>query len=232
MNDSAFLYRHIGPDNRAYQVDSFSHPDRINHRDSVTRLVGHRSTFLQQVMVGLEQRFHPAAVVPPPDRGRPDLAPVIDHVLKRIGEIPLALVLRHGQGVLYSFKQQFPILDVVQSDVCQLRNRFRRLLDYPRHVADIVGDNHTESLIVFHFLDPNDAIRIESMNEREIRLEQSVDKQDQDWPLHIWTREVDGAGRTVLHHLLYKSRGPTVAGGMRFHQFLQMTRDEDEFFDL
>ncbi len=118
----------------------------------------------QQRLVGLQQGVELAGIVPPAHLGGEDAAAVLDHVLECIGEIILALVGRRGQYVIDPGPERVHVPDVVKPYVGQLRHRFGGLLDDAGHEALVIGDHHSEALVVFHFLGPDDSVGVSAVD--------------------------------------------------------------------
>ena len=155
--------------------------------------------------VSLQQRFNLPAIVPPGHLSGFDLAATIDHVLKRISEIPLALVFRPRQRVIDSVKQEFPVANVIEADICQSRNGLGWFLDDPGHVSLIVGNHDAEPPIILNLFHPHDTIGIYLLDQSQIGVKERIDKDDQDRAVHIRPGQIDRACRTVLNDLLYET---------------------------
>src|SRR6267378_505431 len=156
----------------------------------------------QHRLVRLDHRLDLASVVPAFDIHDFDLRALVDHVLERVSEKIFALILRLGQHVLDALVQQFPVPDVVKSDVGALGYRGLRLLDDLRHVAVLVAHDDPESLVVLYLLDPDDSISVDGLHLGKIGVEDRVDEDYEHRLIDVVPGERNCAGGAVLHFLL------------------------------
>ena len=131
-----------------------------------------------------------------------------------------------------SFEQKAVVPYVIEADVRQARNRLLRFFNDALHVAVAVRHDHAESLIIFNLFRPDQTVGLRvTIDDGEIGIEQSVDKDDQQRPLDERPRQVDGAGRTILYLLLDEyGRHIEFRLHMRADHLLQVPRNEYELF--
>src|SRR5690606_13623704 len=129
---AAPLDRDIGTDCRTLDDAPFLDQHRLDdpHVATVRRVAG--GALREQDPVGLQRRSELAAVVPAGHLGSPDPAAVLDHVLERVGQVVLALHRRGCKHVIDAGPERVYVADPVESDVGELADRRRRLLDYAR----------------------------------------------------------------------------------------------------
>ena len=146
--------------------DAVFNIDRIDDRGSGKSRPPGPAAF-QHRTIRLEQRVQLARRRTIPDLDHFDARALVDHVLERVREILLALVLAAGEHVIDAFVEQLPVPDVLEADVRALGDRRRRLLHDPRHVPVRVGHDDAEALIVVDLLRPDDSVGVaRSMIER------------------------------------------------------------------
>src|SRR5216117_3244528 len=116
------LQRDVGSDRGVVDRHAVLDVDRRHDRATGGGSLGHAgSSLLEQVAIGLEQRLHLAAVVPPTHRRCKEPPAAVHHVLEGVGEIVLApLPGRLPQHVRDTVEQRLPVLDVIQPDVGEL----------------------------------------------------------------------------------------------------------------
>src|SRR5579862_7668855 len=126
LHQSACANRHIWPDRAVDERYAILDVYWIDDRDAR----GHgvrptRRTTIEHRSIRLQQRTDLAGIEPARDIDDSQLCAVVDHVLKRVREVVLALVLRHRENVSDSLIEQLPILDVVEPDVRPFGHRCR-----------------------------------------------------------------------------------------------------------
>src|ERR1700737_885542 len=184
-------------------------------------------------LVRLDHRLDLASVVPALDIDDFDLRALVDHVLERVGEKILALILRLRQHVLDALVQQLPVLDVVKSDVGALGYRGLRLLDDLRHVAVLVGHDDAESLVVLYLLDPDDSISVDGLHLGKVGVENRVDEDYEHRLIDVVPCERDGAGGAVLDFLLDENgRHVHLRPRVFLDLLLQVARDVNDLLDV
>src|SRR6185503_1326955 len=122
--------RHVGADGGVHEPYAVFDVDRIPDDHALGRRLGtSRPAGLEQVTVRLEQRIDFPAVVPATDFSDHELLAAVHHVLERIGQVELAALPRRAALHLRdAVEQRLPVLDVVEPDVGELRDRRARFL--------------------------------------------------------------------------------------------------------
>ena len=125
------------------------------------------------------------------------------------------------------------VADVVEPDVGQPRDRLARLLDDPRHVPLRVGHHDPETLVVVHFLGPDDPVGVGPVDQGEVRLEHRIHEDDQHRTRHVRPGEIDRAGGPVLHLLLdVHARHPVASGRVFLDLALEVSGDDQQLGDV
>src|SRR5256714_15040220 len=160
--------RDVGPNRGILQHHAFFYVDGILDLDTGGELCWTAgAAMLEQVLVGLEQRIHLAAVVPAADFTNQQLLALVHHVLERVRQVKLAALPRRTlQDVLDPVEQRTPVLHVLQPDILTPRDRGAGFLHDLRHVALLVGHDHAEPLVIFDLLRPDDAVGARRFHDR------------------------------------------------------------------
>src|SRR6266480_80496 len=225
--------RNVGPDLRFPERDVVFDVDRIDDRRVAGIFGAPCAPALEHRLVRFEHRLDLAGVVPPLDVDHFDLRPLLDHVLERVGQKILALILGLFEYPVYALEQELPVPDVVKANVRSLRDRRLRLLDDLRHVAILVGDDDAESLVVLDLLHPDDSIGVDAFHLAQIGVEYRVHENDEHGLVDVVSCERNGAGSAVLNLLLDEHRWHIhLRARVLLDFFLQMAGDVDDLLDV
>ncbi len=97
----------------------------------------------------------------------------------------------------------------------------------------VVADDHAKTLIVLHFLHPDDAIGVGGVHNGEIGIEDGIDEDHHHRAADVRQREIHSAGRAILHCLFDEhTRNRKACARVFLDLFLQMPRDVDHLFDV
>src|SRR6185503_210372 len=182
----------VGTDFAPLDADAVLDVDRIVYGDA-GKISPARCALPKQYFISLQQGVELTAVVPSANLCGQDSLAVLDHPLKCVRQIPFSLVGRIGEHVIDALPQAVGGFDVVEPDIGELADRRGRLLHDFGHVSFGIGDYHSEPLVILHFLGPDDAIGVGTLDQAEIGLEDGVNKDDQYRPGDIGPGQIDGA---------------------------------------
>jgi hypothetical protein len=159
---------------------------------------------------------------------------VIHHVLKGVGEEILAELRGLRHHMIDSLKQQSVVTHVIQTDIGEAGDRFRRFLDDLLHEPVIILHDYAKPLVVFDFFGPDDSIGIRPrLDQSEIRLEQRIDEYDQHGTGYMGASQSDRIGSAQLLGLLYGDEPQIrmMLGQVFLYAARQVTHDPDDFID-
>ena len=97
----------------------------------------------------------------------------------------------------------------------------------------LIRHDHAEALIVLHLFGPDDAVRIDSPDDRQVGVEQRIDKDHDDRSVDIWARQVHRARGSVEYFLFNEASGNVVVlAHVSLDFFLQMAGDDNQLLEL
>ena len=225
---------HVGADRGSLDDGVGRNRDRSVDGDGIREVGMSPVSALEHHPIRLEQRFGLPAVKPAAHFGRMETCATVDHVLERVREKKLSRVSIQIHHVPDPLEHQFMVPDVVDADVRELRDRFRRLLDDPLHVPRFVGEDDAEPLVVLDLPGPDDAGRGRvAVQHAEVGIEERVHEHDEDRARHVGFRKRNRIRRPPLGDLfhvgdgeagkLLRHEGPDLAG--------EVPGDADEIVD-
>src|SRR5207244_6070843 len=149
-------------------------------------------------------------------------------------EVKLASLTRWLlQHVRDALEQRLPILDVLQSDVRQPRDRRARFLHDALHIASRIGHDHAEPLVVLDLFHPDVAVRFGALHYAQVRLEQRVHEDDEYRAVDEGPREIDRPRGAIQRLLLDEFRlDVVVLNDVSLYRFFKMSGDDDQLVDV